>query len=520
FPSIVGSSKYPASQASLNSTSNYNPSYLIENTATYSNVIAEKHSLTVLVGQSAQQFNYSFLGASRIGYSRNDLQVLNQGPVNALISNYGSNGYSRLLSYFARVNYEFAGKYLFSAIGRFDGSSAFSQDNAIGFFPGVSAGWRISEEEFLKDNTTISNLKLRLGYGKVGNPLNAGAFQYLATIYSTNFTTNGVPGTSYVFGSGTQNVNTGAAPTRLQNNNLVWENNTQYNLGIDVGLFHDRLQANIDLYTRKSPNLIASVPVSTVSGTIENINQNAASSVNRGVDLAITSANFVSGNNGFTWTTTLNFSLYRNNLESLGNGTPYYGQNTRANVPIVRYAAGSPFGSFYGYVADGLFQTKGELDLLNSASPTGRYQQADTAPGDIKFKDLNGDGVVNAQDQAYIGNPNPSFTYGLNNTFGFKGFDLNVFLQGSQGNDVYNLNRYYTEGGLYGSSNASTLALERWTGAGTSNYVPRAVALDPNQNLRISSHYVENGSYMRIKLLTVGYTLPKELFSKLVAVQR
>jgi hypothetical protein len=127
---------------------------------------------------------------------------------------------------------------------------------------------------------------------------------------------------------------------------------------------------------------------------------------------------------------------------------------------------------------------------------------------------------VNAQDQEYIGNPNPDFTYGLNNTLSFKGFDLNLFLQGSQGNDVYNLNRYYTEGGIYGSSNASTLALERWTGPNTSNFVPRAVAGDPNQNLRISSHYVENGSYMRVKLLTFGYTLPKDLFTKFVAVQR
>jgi TonB-linked SusC/RagA family outer membrane protein len=372
----------------------------------------------------------------------------------------------------------------------------------------------------MKGNTTVSNLKLRGGYGKVGNPLNAGTFQYLSTINSSNFSNNGVPGTAYVFGSGSQNVNTGAAPTRLRNSNLVWENNTQYNVGVDVGLFNERIQANIDLYTRKSPNLIASVPVTAVSGTVENINQNAASSVNRGIDLAITTANFVSSSNGFTWSTTLNFSLYRNNLESLGNGTPYFGQSTRGGGSVVRYAAGVPFGSFYGYVADGLFQTQDELAALNAKSPTGFYQFSGTAPGDIKYKDLNGDGVVNAQDQTYIGNPNPDFTYGLNNTLSFKGFDLNVFLQGSQGNDVYNLNRYYTEGGIYGSSNASTLALERWTGPNTSNYVPRAVAGDPNQNLRISSHYVENGSYMRIKLLTFGYTLPKDLFAKLVAVQR
>ncbi len=519
FPSIVGSSKYPASQASLTSNTNYNPSYLIENTATYSNIFADKHNLTVLLGQSAQQFDFNYVGATRVGYSRNDLQVINQGPVNTQTSNNGDNGTSRLASYFGRINYEFAGKYLFSAIARYDGTSQFAPGNKFGFFPGVSAGWRLSEEEFLKGNSTISNLKLRAGYGKVGNPLNAGNFAYLSTINSTNFNTNGVPGSAYIFGTGAQNVSTGAFPTRLANANLKWENNVQYNLGIDLGVFDNRVTASLDLYTRKSPNLIASVPVSSLSGTIENINTNAASSINRGLDLAITTANFVSSNNGLTWTTTLNFSLYRNKLESLGAGTPYYGQSTRGGGSLVRYAEGVPFGSFYGYVADGIFQTPDEV----KNAPTqvaGTDPAKSTAPGDIRFRDLNGDGVINASDQAYIGNPNPKFTYGLNNTLTFKGFDLTFFLQGSQGNDVYNLNRYYTEGGLYGASNASTLALDRWTAQGTSNFVPRAVAGDPNQNLRISSHYVEDGSYLRLKLLTLGYTVPKAAFSHFAFVQR
>ena len=433
FPSIAGSSKYPASQASLSNGTNYNPSYLIENTATYSNVFAEKHSLTVLLGQSAQQFDFNYVGAGRVGYSRNDLQVINQGPVNTQISNYGDNGTNRLLSYFGRVNYEFAGKYLFSAIARYDGSSAFARANDIGFFPGVSAGWRISEEAFLKDNATVSNLKLRAGYGKVGNPNNAGTFQYLTTVNSNNFNTNGVPGSAYVFGAGAQNVNTGATPTRLGSPNLQWENNVQYNLGVDLGLFHDRVNASLDLYTRSSPNLIASVPAPTTSGTIENNNINAASSRNRGVDLALTTANFVSSGNGFVWTTTLNLSAYRNKLVSLGQGTPFFGQGTRGGGSLVRYDAGVPFGSFYGYVADGLIQTPDELATLNKGSSTGFYQTSGTAPGDIKYRDLNGDGKIDAADQTYIGNPNPSFTYGLNNTFSFKGFDLNVFFAGLAG---------------------------------------------------------------------------------------
>jgi hypothetical protein len=184
----------------------------------------------------------------------------------------------------------------------------------------------------------------------------------------------------------------------------------------------------------------------------------------------------------------------------------------------VRYDAGQPFGSFYGYVADGLFQTP--EDVRNHAVQTaGTNPATSTAPGDIRFKDLNGDGVINAADRTFIGNPNPDFTYGMNNTVTWKGFDLNVFLQGSQGNKIYNQNRYLLESALYGNSSGSTRVLDRWTGPGTSNDVPRAVAGDPNTNLRVSSYYLEDGSYMRIKTLTLGYTLPKPFMDRIAAKQ-
>ncbi len=508
YPSIAGSAKYQPKNASGNSSANYNPSYLIENTATYDRLIGSKHQINLLVGQSAQNFDYFYLGGSRTGYESNALQILDRGPINAQISNYGGNGRSRLLSYFSRLNYEFAGKYLFSVTARYDGSSAFAPGNKFGFFPGASAGWRLSEESFLKEVSYLSNLKLRVGYGRVGNPLNAGAFGYLPTVNSS-------ASTAYVFGAADQSQVIGGAPSRLPNNDLRWENNEQYNLGIDVGLFQNRISGSVDFYQRTSPNLLLNVPVSYVSGTSDAIPTNAANARNRGVDLAITTNNFVSADGGFNWTTTLNVSAYRSEITSLGVGRPFNGQGIRGGQTLVRYDAGQAFGAFYGYVADGIIQKQDELAALNAKSPTGFYQSSGTAPGDIKFKDLNGDGVVNENDRGFIGNPNPKFTYGLNNTFTFKGFDLNVFLQGSQGNDVYNLNRYYLEGGLAAATNAGTIALDRWTGPGTSNYVPRAVSNDPNENNRISSHYVENGSYMRIKLLTLGYTLPAGLLSTL-----
>ena len=513
-PSIVGSSKYTTQNSGASSNSNYQPSYLIENTATYDRSIGTNHHFTFLLGQSAQQFDNFYLGGSRTGYPTNTLRILDQGPINAQISNYGGSSQSRLLSYFGRLNYDFAGKYLFQAIARFDGSSAFGRANSIGFFPGLSAGWRLSEENFLKEVSAISNLKLRAGYGKVGNPLNAGTFGYTALINSS-ISSYGGPGTGYVFGTGSQGTAQGSLPTRLPNPDIAWENNIQYNVGVDLGLFQNRVSATLDLYTRTSPNLLLYVPATYISGTREAVATNAAASRNRGIDLSVTTNNFVSADKGFNWSTTLNLSGYRSEITSLGIGKPFNGQGIRGGSNLTRFDVGQPLGAFYGFVADGIIQTADELAALNAKSPTKFYQGSGTAPGDIKFKDVNGDGVINDDDRAFIGNPNPKFTYGLNNTFSFKGFDLNVFVQGSQGNDVYNLNRYYLEGGLAAASNAGTIALERWTGPGTSNSVPRAVFNDPNQNNRVSSHYIENGSYLRVKLLTLGYTLPQSVLTTL-----
>jgi TonB-linked SusC/RagA family outer membrane protein len=500
FPGVT--SRYATAGASA--TSSYVPSYLIENTATYDKLIADKHQITFLLGQSAQEFNYSNVEAYRTGYLRNDLRVINAGPINTQLANAGTiNSPQHLASYFGRLNYEFAGKYLFSAIARYDGSSVFPPGEKFGFFPGVSVGWRISEEGFLKGNSAISNLKLRAGYGKVGNPLNAGRYAYL---YSINF------GITYPFGPEPQTINTGGAPTRLANPNLRWENNNQANIGIDLGFLDNRIEASIDFYNRNSPNLIAPVPVSYASGTYENVNTNAASAYNRGIDFSLTTRNFVGSNGDFNWNTSVTLSAFKTKLESLGAGVPYNSANTLAGDPIVRYDAGQPFGSFFGYVADGLFQTADEVKA-------GAKQESGTAPGDIRFKDLNGDGVINAADRTFIGRPNPNFSFGITNTFNYKGFDLSVFINGAQGNQIYNQNRYLLESALYGSFSGGTITLNRWTGPGTSNDVPRAIDSDPNRNLRVSSHFVEDGSFVRLKNVTLGYTLPQSVLSRISSKQ-
>lgn len=512
FPGVT--SRYATAGASA--TSAYAPSYLIENTLTYDKLIADKHQVTFLLGQSAQEFNYSTVEAYRTGYLRNDLRVINAGPINTLLANAGRiDPAQHLASYFGRLNYEFAGKYLLSAVARYDGSSVFPPGSKFGFFPGISVGWRISEEAFLKGNSAISNLKLRAGYGKVGNPLNAGRFAYL---YSINF------GITYPFGPDGA-INTGGAPTRLANPLLRWENNNQANIGLDLGFLDNRIEASIDVYNRNSPNLIAPVPVSYASGTYENVNTNAASAYNRGIDFSLTTRNFIGSNGGFSWTTSATLSAFKTRLESLGLGVPYNGNGTLAGDAIVRYDAGQPFGSFFGYVADGLFQSADEVKAANAnaAAKTGvagtNYQESGTAAGDIRFKDINGDGVINAADRTFIGKPNPNFSFGITNTLSYKGFDLSFFINGAQGNQIYNQNRYLLESALYGSFSGGTIVLNRWTGPGTSNDVPRAIDSDPNRNLRVSSHFVEDGSFIRLKNVTFGYTLPQSLLGRLSSRQ-
>ncbi|TYZ06071.1 TonB-dependent receptor [Hymenobacter lutimineralis] len=497
--------RYAQATSGASATASYAPSYLIENTLNYDHLFGDKHQVTVLLGQSAQEFNYSNVEAYRRNYARNDLQGINSGPRDPLFGSTAGRIQvpSHLASYFGRFNYEFAGKYLFQAVARYDGSSAFAPGKQFGFFPGVSAGWRISEEDFMKDNRVISNLKLRAGYGRVGNPNNADRFQYL-------FVVN--PNISYPLGA-VQSPQNGAAPTRLSNPELRWETNDQINVGVDVGFLDNRFEAIIDLYNRNSPNLIAGVPVSLVSGTYESVRRNAASAYNRGIDFALTSRNVQNAGRGLNWTSNLTLTAYKTKLEKLGAGEPY-SDLAGLSGNILRYDEGVAFGSFYGFVADGLFQTP--EDVASHATQPG------AAPGDIRFKDVNGDKVIDDKDRTFIGNPNPKFTYGLNNTVTWMGFDLNVFLQGSQGNKIYNDNRVILESALYNSSNGSTRVLGRWTGPGTSNDVPRAYSganSDPNRNLRVSSYFLEDGSYMRIKVLTLGYTLPESIMGRLSAKQ-
>ncbi|WP_052346330.1 SusC/RagA family TonB-linked outer membrane protein [Hymenobacter swuensis] len=468
--------------------------WLWENTATYSPNLGEKHSLQLLAGQSIQESNRFASNASVRGYASNAVPYLSAGTERLGTSSYEEEW--GLTSLFARAIYSFEDKYLATLSLRRDGTSRF--DDAHGYFPAVALGWRISKEGFFPQGTPVSDLKLRGSFGGNGNQELGYTYQRFSSY---------VVGANYV-GNGTS-VQGGIRPDRIGNRALKWETSYQYNIGLDLGMFNDRLMLTVDAYRKRAEDLLLSVPLAPSTGAqVLDIIQNVGAVENKGLEFALNTTNVQGQNGGFSWTTNLNASLNRNKILDLG--TLYNTQNQLVDRNIT-YAnsisqKGSPLGSFYGYQVQGIFQSADEI--ANAAT-----QQGNPQPGDIRFADVNGDKVINDADRTIIGNPNPKVIGGVTNTFSFKGLDLSVFFQGSFGNDIYNANRQALES-LSGPVNQLTTVLDRWTPTNTDTSIPRAVFGDPNNNGRFSSRWIEDGSYVRLKNLTLGYTLPASLINK------
>lgn len=505
-PAIPSTGGRPIAVTGVTEQTNFNPSYLAEFTLAYNRKFGD-HQIDAVAGYTVQENNFNFLGAGRSGYTRIDLPVLSDNahvPRNLSETfNFGGFGLTRLLSYVARANYDYKGKYLFGVTVRRDGSSNFGPGNRFATFPSFSAAWRVSDEDFMQDIPAISNLKMRFSYGFTGNQ-NVGAFAFLARINT---------GIQYPFGdsSGSGGANAGAAPTATPNPDLRWERNGQANLGIDLGLFRNRLEVTLDAYVRRSVDLIFNVPPPDVSGTFEAVPFNTGNMENRGIDLAINSVNI--DRDGLRWNTNFVVSAFRNRVTSLGLGAPINNGFARIQGGALRVAEGFPAFYFFGFQTDGLFQTREEV-AAHAAQTPGIDPGTSTAPGDIRFRDINGDGIINDQDRTNLGNSFPTFTYGLTNNVSWKNFDLSIFLFGSAGNKVLNFNRWYTESGV-SNGNFSRNVLDRWTGPGTSNDVPRMILNDPNSNNRVSDRFVEDASFLRIKNVRLGYTIPQDLSKKL-----
>ena len=479
-----------------------NPNYLTENTLTFDNTFAGKHKVNAVIGYTFQEDRYSYVNASRgNGLFTFQVPALNNQiflPTDiSQIGNGAEDGINwRLMSYLGRANYDFDNKAFFSVSVRRDGSSNFAPANRFAIFPSFSAAYRLTEEKFMQPYTWLNELKVRASFGYTGNP-NVNAYSYLQKI-NQSF--------QYTFGnsSGSGGVVPGAAPSASYNPNIKWEKNEQLDIGIDAAIVNNKINLSVDVYRRRSKDLILYVAPAFISGTYESVPFNTGTLQNTGIDFTAGAAVFSSTN--FKWNVNGVVSAYKNKVTSLGLSAPLNSGFTRITGGSLRIEQGFPSNYFYGFQTDGIFQSYAEI-AKSPVQTAGSDPTTSTAPGDIKFKDLNHDGVINDQDRTNIGNANPNFTYGLTNTFTYKGFDLSVFIQGSAGNKVLNFTRWYTEGGT-SNGNYSTDVIKRWTAAGTSNTMPRLVLNDPNGNNRVSDRFVENASYMRVKNVRLSYALP------------
>ncbi|HMR83495.1 MAG TPA: TonB-dependent receptor [Niabella sp.] len=478
-PSTIYEGATTNGQASLGNSTTY--SWLNENTLTWSKEF-DKSSLTALAGFTQQESVNERFTAGAQQFVTDDLTYNNLESGSVLVRPT-SNTYNWVLhSYLSRITYNYNSLYYLTASIRRDGSSRFGKNNKRGNFPSVSAAWNISKEDFfasLRDK--ISDLKLRASFGTTGN-LEIGQYQSLATLYSLN----------YLFGG---NIISGFAPQRIANDNLGWEKTYQYNAGVDLSLLRNRLSISLEAYYKKTTDLLLNVEIPWTTGYATSL-QNFGSVANKGIELGLKSKNLAGR---FAWNSDLNLSFNRNKVLAIGNNAQSY---ISGNYII---QVGKPLGTFYGTVTNGILQQGEETEK-------GKYTgNATPKAGDRLYKDINGDGsFTTAADRAIIGNAQPDFIFGFINHFSWKGFDLSVFLQGVYGNQIINSNRQSLEM-FTGQQNASVTALERWTPENPSTTIPRA-KLDPAPVF--SNRFVEDGSFLRVKDLTLSYALPVSLLDR------
>jgi TonB-linked SusC/RagA family outer membrane protein len=421
----------------------------------------------------------------------NDLKTLNNASnvsVQTLVQDLN------IISYVGRVNYDYKGKYLLDGAIRQDGGSYWAPGKKWQTFPSGSIGWRIDQEDFMKNQTKISELKLRAGYGITGlNGAVLGATPWLASVSANS--------AYYPFG----NVIASGPASSIQslgNKDLQWETTNQLNIGVDLGLLSNAITLSAEYYQRKTDNLILAVPLPPSVGYLNsNVITNAGAMKNNGFELQL---GYNDRKGAFTWNATGNLSVITNKVLALAPGVSNIqagsDQDFTEGYNVTNTAPGHPIQSFYGWVVDGIFQDANEV----SKSPV---QAAGTGPGDIKFKDLDGNDTIDSRDETFLGSFIPDFTYSLNLNANYKNFGLTVFFQGVQGNKIYNATRTATEG-MIRFFNAGTQVLDAWTPTNTNTDIPRAIASDPNNNARASTRFIEDGSYLRLKNIMLTYTVP------------
>ena len=472
-----------------------------DNTLTYDNQFG-RHKLNVLVGTSAQEFAGFTVSGSKQDLSIPDFDhaIIDNGK-DGTQKAYGSRSEYALNSYMARVNYSFADKYLLSAIVRRDGSTNFGENNRWGTFPSFSAGWILTNEAFLKSANWLNFLKLRAGWGRNGND-QIRSFAYLATVSSKNI--------GYYFGGqDAASISVGTAPTNVANPDLKWEASEQEDIGFDATLFN-HFNLTFDWYRKTSKDWLVQPPIPDIVGTGAPY-INGGDIQNQGIEIAL---NYNAQLGDVNLTVGGNIAFNKNKAISVPNmdGIIHGASNilSSSTEEFYRIQNGFPVGYFWGYKTAGLFQTQAEVDSYTGANG---LIQPSAVPGDVKFVDLNGDGSITTADKTMIGDPNPDFTYGGNIAASYKGFDLNLNITGVSGNQIVDGTRANDRS----YNNYSTTILERWHGDGTSNTIPRVTLGDEaNKNYKnFSDLYIQNGDFMRLKSLSIGYDFKKGILPNL-----
>lgn len=484
--------------------------WLNENTLTWNKTLGD-HKLNILGGFTAQGRNLNTYGSQSTNVPNESLGLsgLDEGTPLAVTAVKSNN---TLASFLSRVNYSYKSKYLLTATIRADGSSKFAQGHKWGYFPSGAFAWRMSDEAFIKNISMISQAKFRISYGLTGNN-RVSDFAYLASL--------GLPTlNSYSFNNAIPSK--GVIPLTLPNNDLKWETTAQLDFGYDLGLFNDRLTLVVDAYQKTTSDLLlnANVPYSTGYATAY---RNIGKIRNRGLEFTLNTVNIKTKN--FSWNSNINISFNRDKLLALNDNqqnlqTPISWETAYSTNPLYMATVGGSAAKFYGYQWDGVYQysdfnlANGVYTLKSNITTNGATRNS-IQPGDIKYKDLNGDNVVDASDKTTIGNPLPKHTGGFSNNFAYKNFDLNIFFQWSYGNDVFNANRIIFEGDALGYRNLNQYAsyTARWTPTNPSTTLARIGGQGPKGVY--SSNDVEDGSYLRLKTVSFGYRLPATLLKKI-----
>ncbi|MFC6100451.1 SusC/RagA family TonB-linked outer membrane protein [Olivibacter domesticus] len=471
--------------------------WISTNTLKYDNMFG-KHHLMALGGMAVESNNYLNDNQRASGFISEDERSRYFSNATTIISMYSGREEWGLISYFGRLDYSFNDRYLLAGNLRADGSSKFAKNNRWGVFPSVSGGWRISEEPFFEGaKHAFNNLKLRGSWGQLGN-------QNIYDNYPTySIIRNNTDNDGYysVFGEG-ETPTLGRFESNIPNPDIKWEVTTQWNVGFDMGFLNNNLEVVMDYYNKTTSDILLQVPITSLAGVTTAPWVNAGKVENKGFEAAVT---YHKQDGDFKYDIGANFATLTNKVLALGASQAIYGSTFRGNT-LVRTTTGLPIGYFYGYKTAGLFQSDAEVNSYVNAN--GQVYQPSAVAGDVKFVDIDGNGVINADDRTNLGSGFPKLTYGLNFNASYKHFDLSMSWYGVGGNKILNATKWT---GIFVDPHYNQYAdiLNAWSPENTDTAIPRLSITDPNGNQQISDIYVESGNYLRLRNLTLGYTLPK-----------